>query len=448
MSVLVVIRGNSGSGKSTVARTVQQRFPRATCLVVPQDTVRRHMLRERDTPAAVNGDLIEHIATFGLARGLIVIVEGILDVEHYGGMLERLTMSATRALHYGFDLSFDQTLLRHAGRPQAAEFSPEQMAQWYHGWQPLQFVDEVRLDASWELGTIVERIYRDILHADATGFPKHPAVAMDSIASAESDRIPDQHSASLPPRPELRVAWFGTSLMEHFEAHHPRLVDQSDLPAIGSTVVVESWRNRGYVHAISTWMSARFPWTDVIVDNHGMGGATSADVLTVISTRTLSDLRLDLAVLSCGINDVWRLYQGRPHQAVDIDSYECNIHAALRILRARARTVLVIGEPPIGWDPAIDAVAANEELAAYNNRAHHAAKNEGIGFIDLWKPFCHFGSHLGWGPTTPVEPSDGAAGLWSDGVHLSELGVEVVRQAITEYLTDHRILEDLLAHES
>ncbi|WP_067820996.1 AAA family ATPase [Nocardia inohanensis] len=159
---LVVLRGNSGSGKSTAALAVQHSFPRAECLVVQQDTVRRTMLREHDIVGAANIDLIEHIAAFGLARSLVVIVEGILDAHRYGDMLERLTASAAHALHYGFDLSFEETLARHTTRPQAQQFSPEQMAQWYHGWQPLSFVDEVRLDASWSLDTLVDRIVRDI----------------------------------------------------------------------------------------------------------------------------------------------------------------------------------------------------------------------------------------------------------------------------------------------
>ncbi|MFE3099320.1 AAA family ATPase [Nocardia tengchongensis] len=167
MNALVVIRGNSGSGKTTVAGELQQRFSRASCLVVPQDTVRRHMLRENDIPHALNIELIEHVAIFGLTRGLIVIVEGILDAERYGAMLERLTESATRAFHYGFDLSFDETVRRHAGRPQAKDFSPDRMAQWYHGWQPLPFVDEVRFDETWELNAIVNRIYDDV-HAART----------------------------------------------------------------------------------------------------------------------------------------------------------------------------------------------------------------------------------------------------------------------------------------
>ncbi|UGT43693.1 zeta toxin family protein [Nocardia yamanashiensis] len=161
-SVLVVIRGNSGSGKSTTAMAVQQRFGRAECLVVQQDTVRRLMLREGDVSGGVNVELIEHIARFGLERGLVVIVEGILDAGRYGGMLERLGGVAGCALHYCFDLSFEETVVRHATRPQAQMFSVGQMAEWYRGWQPLPFVEEVRLDVGWELGAIVERIEGDV----------------------------------------------------------------------------------------------------------------------------------------------------------------------------------------------------------------------------------------------------------------------------------------------
>ncbi|MEU6585921.1 AAA family ATPase [Nocardia sp. NPDC046763] len=49
VSVLVVLRGNSGSGKTTIARAVQQRFDRAECLVVSQDMVRRIMISTNAT---------------------------------------------------------------------------------------------------------------------------------------------------------------------------------------------------------------------------------------------------------------------------------------------------------------------------------------------------------------------------------------------------------------
>lgn len=90
MGPLVVIRGNSASGKSTTAVTVQRRFAHGTCAVVSQDVVRRNIVREPDEPAAFNIELIEQIAGLCLARGMVVIVEGILDADRYGAMLERL----------------------------------------------------------------------------------------------------------------------------------------------------------------------------------------------------------------------------------------------------------------------------------------------------------------------------------------------------------------------
>ncbi|MEV6560267.1 AAA family ATPase [Nocardia sp. NPDC051756] len=62
-ALLVVIRGNSASGKSTVATAVQRRFGRGECAVVAQDTVRRQMLREFDEPGAFNIRLIDAIWT-------------------------------------------------------------------------------------------------------------------------------------------------------------------------------------------------------------------------------------------------------------------------------------------------------------------------------------------------------------------------------------------------
>ncbi|MFJ4651095.1 GDSL-type esterase/lipase family protein [Nocardia sp. NPDC088792] len=449
--MLVVIRGNSGSGKTTTARAVQQRFPRATCLVVSQDTVRRLMLREFDGPAATNIDLLEHIAMFGLSRGMVVIVEGILDADRYGPMLQRLTASATHALHYCFDLSFEQTLIRHAGRPQAADFSGEQMAQWYRGWQPLPFTDEVRIDAAWELDSTVDRIHTDIIRAHHSGSPTPAAPRVDSATGLDADRL--EGAVSSRPamvsscRRALRFAWFGTSLTEHYEAHHPRLVDQTDLPPVGSLITVAQWRHRGYVHAVTVWASTRFPHIEFTAQNYGAGGATSNDVLATVRAATHDHPSTDLAVFGCGINDVWRFHQGRHHEAVDIDCYERNIDTALRLLGTHARQILVIGEPPIGWDPAIDVPAANTMLAAYNHRAREVAARNGAGFVDLWTPFHDTARCWGWDPSAPSPVPPSARSLWSDGIHLSELGVELVRDTITRYLLEHRTVEALLAEE-
>ena len=47
MGKLIIIRGNSGSGKTSVAKELQRQVGRNT-LVLPQDTVRREMLWVKD----------------------------------------------------------------------------------------------------------------------------------------------------------------------------------------------------------------------------------------------------------------------------------------------------------------------------------------------------------------------------------------------------------------
>lgn len=168
-AVLVVLRGNSASGKSTTATAIQHSMRRSACVVVPQDVVRRQMTWEPDEAGRINVELIEHIATFALARGLVTIVEGILDTRRYGAMLERLAGAAPRSLFYAFDLTFEETLVRHASRPLAAEVPESSLARWYHGWQPLEFTVETRIDASWEQAAIAERIRADIAAARLTG---------------------------------------------------------------------------------------------------------------------------------------------------------------------------------------------------------------------------------------------------------------------------------------
>jgi predicted ABC-type ATPase len=78
MPTLVIIRGNSGSGKTSMADALQAHFGAAHCLVIHQDQVRREMLHANDhvgTPAVA---LIADLIRFGLANYPLVIVEGIL----------------------------------------------------------------------------------------------------------------------------------------------------------------------------------------------------------------------------------------------------------------------------------------------------------------------------------------------------------------------------------
>lgn len=155
---LIVLRGNSGSGKSTVARLVQEEVGPGECLVVPQDVVRRQLLNEADRAEAAGIDLLRTIAAWGLARGLVVVIEGIMNAGRYQRTLEQLAASAARPHFFAWDVPLDETLRRHATRAKAEAFTADEMSGWYHGWQPLDFVTETRFDASVSARIAADRV--------------------------------------------------------------------------------------------------------------------------------------------------------------------------------------------------------------------------------------------------------------------------------------------------
>jgi hypothetical protein len=106
---------------------------RGTALV-EQDYVRRTLLWEKDRPGAVNIDLIDSIARHSLDASYDVVLEGILYTSRYGAMLRTLIGDHAGSTVCAYiDVPFDETVRRHATRPQSAEFTPEQMAGW---WEP------------------------------------------------------------------------------------------------------------------------------------------------------------------------------------------------------------------------------------------------------------------------------------------------------------------------
>ncbi|GIH52324.1 protein-L-isoaspartate(D-aspartate) O-methyltransferase [Microbispora rosea] len=128
---LIVLRGNSGSGKTSVARAVRAAYGRGLALV-GQDVVRRELLRERDVHDGVSIGLIDTIVRYSLDHGYHVLLEGILTAIRYGAMLQSLCRdhAGTSAFFY-LDVSFPETLRRHDSRAQRSEFTPDQMREWY-----------------------------------------------------------------------------------------------------------------------------------------------------------------------------------------------------------------------------------------------------------------------------------------------------------------------------
>lgn len=120
------------------------------------------MLRDREAPDTFTIELIESIARSCLDRGLITIVEGILPAEHYDEAFARLRQHAGRAVFYAYDLEFEETARRHAYRAGTVAFTTDDMREWYHGWNPLGFVEEHRIGPEVTADELAARILSDL----------------------------------------------------------------------------------------------------------------------------------------------------------------------------------------------------------------------------------------------------------------------------------------------
>lgn len=157
-SRLIVIRGNSGSGKSQLAQAIRDARPRGVAIVA-HDVLRRQILHVRDHPGALSVEYIDLSARFALDHGLHVVIEGILHSESYGEMLTQLChdhRGVTRC--YRYDLEWDETLRRHRTKPNAGVVTQDAVRSWYRSTDPVPDLDETRFDATISLRAALETV--------------------------------------------------------------------------------------------------------------------------------------------------------------------------------------------------------------------------------------------------------------------------------------------------
>jgi predicted kinase len=166
---LVIVRGNSASGKSTVAEQIRRRRGRRDVAIVGQDYLRRIVLRERDVAGGANIGLIGTVARYALGHGYHTIVEGIFYSGHYGEMLTGLIRDHRGpGFCYYLDVPFEETLRRHATKAEALTYGEPEMRGWYTERDVLGDGDRV-IGASSSLAETVERIMTE------TGLDTRPA---------------------------------------------------------------------------------------------------------------------------------------------------------------------------------------------------------------------------------------------------------------------------------
>lgn len=132
---LLIIRGNSGAGKSTVAKQVRLEILRrglaGQVALVEQDYFRRIVLKEKEAEGSNNRGLLRQTVLFCLEHGYDVVLEGILWSGRYRDLLQELIAAASDAHVFYLDVSFEETLRRHETKPNAHEFGEAEMREWF-----------------------------------------------------------------------------------------------------------------------------------------------------------------------------------------------------------------------------------------------------------------------------------------------------------------------------
>jgi len=138
---LIVIRGNSGSGKSKIAQCIREKWGSHGLALVGQDMLRREILKVGDDPANPAVGLIDLTARYALDHGYHVIVEGILSSDNHSEMLKNLIADHRgKSTCFYLDIPFEETLRRHVTKPQARKYGEESMCRWY---RPLDLIPKL-----------------------------------------------------------------------------------------------------------------------------------------------------------------------------------------------------------------------------------------------------------------------------------------------------------------
>lgn len=163
MQKLIILRGNSGSGKTTIAKELQRKFGRNT-MVISQDMIRRDILNAKDGENTSALPLMKELLIYGSRHCEIVILEGIMYSDWYAPLFESaVQIYDSRIYAYYFDLPFEETLKRHKSKPNCNDFGEEEMRRWWREKDYSDLLCEIRITADKDKESIVDDIYNKII---------------------------------------------------------------------------------------------------------------------------------------------------------------------------------------------------------------------------------------------------------------------------------------------
>ena len=166
MNKLIILRGNSGSGKTSVAKALQRKFGSNTMLL-SHDMVRMEILHVWSQEGIIKSEpLMINLLKYGKANSKITILEGVLPAKEYNKLFETAVEEyGENIFAYYYDLPFEETLARHSTKPNRNDFGESDMRRWWKEKDFLPMISEKVLDKDISFEDAIEMIYNQVCNS-------------------------------------------------------------------------------------------------------------------------------------------------------------------------------------------------------------------------------------------------------------------------------------------
>lgn len=159
MPRLIILRGNSGSGKTSLAKLLQRRLGRGV-MRISHDMVRMEILNIK---APGDLPLLMEMLRYGHAHAGTTVLEGILGSDAYAPLFQLAkALYGEEIFAYYYDLPFEETLRRHASKPNRDDFGEEDMRRWWRERDLLADIKEKVFGPEISLTAAEEQVLSDL----------------------------------------------------------------------------------------------------------------------------------------------------------------------------------------------------------------------------------------------------------------------------------------------
>lgn len=157
---IIIIRGNSGSGKTTVAKELCKKLG-SDCMLLSQDVIRRDILHTKDGENSTAIDLLKMLIMYGKTQSKIIILEGILKFQWYSSIFDVIKKNFSNIYSYYYDITFEETVKRFETKSDTS-YTKEDMKRWWNEKDYLNFNNEKTISINMSVDNVVEMILNDI----------------------------------------------------------------------------------------------------------------------------------------------------------------------------------------------------------------------------------------------------------------------------------------------